>query len=368
MLTSRRMLILVLAGVLILAGALWVASRHGEEETVLSQPLLANLKSALNGVTEVRLTKGDATHTVLKKGASGWSVAERDYPADTSKVRKLLLDLADLKGIEEKTRDPASYAQIGVEAVNGPTAGGTQIDIVAPAGSWSIIIGKPSATSASYVRLTAAPASWLAAPQIAVDPDPRHWLDHDLIDVPESRVQEVSVKPATGPAYVISRKTAKDADFTVTGLPKGRELSSAGAADSIASALAALTLDDVRKTTGLGTEPVQAILQTFDGLTLTVGGLRDGERRLITLAAKSSDKATADEAAKIAARFTGWEIEIPGYKYDSLFRPLEELLKKPPEPARKAAAKASPAKPAASKLPFAPPPATPAAAPSSPKP
>jgi hypothetical protein len=35
------------------------------------------------------------------------------------------------------------------------------------------------------------------------------------------------------------------------------------------------------------------------------------------------------EVDKWAARFTAWDYEIPGYKYESLFRPLDELIKKP---------------------------------------
>ena len=37
---------------------------------------------------------------------------------------------------------------------------------------------------------------------------------------------------------------------------------------------------------------------------------------------------------RIAAQ--GWEFEIPDYKYAALFSPLEDLLAKPPEPAKKA--------------------------------
>jgi len=38
--------------------------------------------------------QGRRTRTTLKKGATDWSVGEREYPADSGKVRKLLLDLA----------------------------------------------------------------------------------------------------------------------------------------------------------------------------------------------------------------------------------------------------------------------------------
>ena len=40
----------------------------------------------------------------------------------------------------------------------------------------------------------------------------------------------------------------------------------------------------------------------------------------------------------------GWEFEIPDYKYGAIFRPLDELLKKPAEPEKKAARAAAPRK------------------------
>jgi hypothetical protein len=43
---------------------------------------------------------------------------------------------------------------------------------------------------------------------------------------------------------------------------------------------------------------------------------------------------------RLAARATGVQYEIPAYKYDALFKPVEELLEKPPAPPAK------PAKPA----------------------
>jgi hypothetical protein len=44
----------------------------------------------------------------------------------------------------------------------------------------------------------------------------------------------------------------------------------------------------------------------------------------------------ADQTAKrLASRSKGLEFEIPLYKYESIFKPLEELLEKKPEPAAK---------------------------------
>lgn len=342
--SARRVTVLLLIGVLVIAFAIWLSStRHLEHATLEGDVVLAGLESSVNSVTEVRLHKGDGTQTTLKRGASDWTVSERGYPADSGKVRKLLLDLAALNVVEEKTRTPANYPQLGVEDVNSPKATGTLVEAVTPKKTYSLIVGKSGSGKAGYVRVPGQPVSLLAGPLLSLDPAPQRWLEPAIVDIQQERIKEFAVKPASGPAYTAARDKKEDQDFKVAGIPKGRELSSPTAADPIAGSLAGLTLDDVHRAGGApGSPPAQSApapveqvtFRTFDGLEVEVTGHKDGSRNLISLVARSSDKQTQAEAATLASRLTGWEFEIPSYKYEGMFRSLEELLKKPPEPAK----------------------------------
>src|SRR5689334_18361100 len=139
MMTPRRVVGLLIAAAVIIAVGFWASSRHRHDVAVSGQPVLDGLKAAVNDVTEVRLTKGDGTHVTLKKTPSSWDVAEREYPADSGKVRKLLLDLGSLETVEEKTSDPASYDKLGVEDVKSAKAGGTRVEAVTPKKVYSVI-------------------------------------------------------------------------------------------------------------------------------------------------------------------------------------------------------------------------------------
>jgi len=338
--TARRVALLLGASVLVIVLATWMSSKgHTERGTLAGDPVLSGLdKSSLNSVTEIRLSKGDGTRTTLKKGGTGWSVGERDYPADSGKVRKLLLDLAALNVVEEKTSLPDNYPLLGVEEVSSAKATGTRVDAVTPARTYSLIVGKSSGAKSGFVRVSNSPRSLLAAPLITVDADPRRWLDHSLIDIAQERMKEIAVKPAQGPAYTASRTSKDQPDYTVAEIPKGRELSSPAAADPIAGSLGSLSLDDVQHAPAAAPAGVShAIFKTFDGLEIDVAGRKDGTRTLIALAPRSSAKETEAEAQALEARLKGWEFEIPSYKYDGMFRPLEDLLKKPPEPPAKGA-------------------------------
>lgn len=338
--TGRRVGALLTAGVVVIVFAMWVASqRHLEGATTAGDLVLPDLERNVNTIDEITLRKGDGAHVTLKKDATGWSVSERGWPADGDRVRKLLLDLGALNIVEEKTRLPANYPQLGVEDVNSPKATGTRIELRSPAGhSWALIVGKSSSAKAGFVRVATAPQSLLAAPLLTVDAEPKGWLDHTFIDLPTDRVRQVEERPAEGPSFSVSREKKEQTNFSVTPLPKGRELSYAGAADPIASALSSLNLDDVAKAGNpADSKAAHAMYRTFDGLEVDLTGRKDGSRSLVRLNAHSTSKDTEAEASKLNARLGGWEVELPDYKYTAIFRPLDELLKKPPEPAKKTA-------------------------------
>jgi Domain of unknown function (DUF4340) len=341
---ARRVAILLVAALIVIAMAVWLSSNRSTERASLAgSSVLSGLdKNTLNTVNEVRLSKGDAMRTTLKKGSADWIVAERGYPADSGKVRKLLLDLSALNVVEEKTRTPENYPALGVEDTTSANATGTRVDAVTPARTFSLIVGKSSGAKSGYVRVVNSPQSVLAAPQITLDADPARWLDHTLIDIPQERIREFVVKPATGAGYTASRPSKDKSDFSVADIPKGRELSSPAAADPIAGSLGSMSLDDVRKLPDAqsgGSPPAgvaHAIFRTFDGLQLDVAGRKDGTKTYLSLVPTSTSKETQTEAQTLQARLQGWEFEVPSYKYDGIFRPLDDLLKKPPEPAAKA--------------------------------
>jgi hypothetical protein len=331
--TGRRVGVLLVVAVVVVVLGMWLSSRKVDpHEGAAGKAVLGSLKAQLNEVSEVRIAKGDGAQVTLRKRPSDWVVVERDYPADSSKVRKLLIDLAALETVEIKTSDPEKYSQLGVEDVKTPSASGTRVELVTPEKVHGVIVGKTSGMKSGYVRATDAKQSALATPQVIVDADPKRWIDSTLLDIPESRVKEVEVLPASGPAYRVTREKKEQTDFTVAGLPKGRELASPSSANPVAGGLAMLSLNDVRKApepaaTDKPAKPERAVFRTFDGLELQIEGVKEGDRRFVSVVPQSSAKETTEEAQKLDARAKGWQFEIPGYKYDALFRPLEELLK-----------------------------------------
>ena len=363
---QRKFLTLSAAAVVLLGAGIWLsASRHQAE--LGGGSVFPDLKPALGEVEEIRLSKGDGSRTTLRRDANGWTVVERRYPADSSRVRELVMNLVAMKVIEHKTNDPANYSKLGVEAPDSPTAASTLLEVVAGKKTWSLIVGKGAEGRALYVRKPGAASSELVAPTVVADPDQKRWLDRLIVDLPGANVHDISVRPASGPAYLLTRARRGDASLALSPVPKGRTPASDMAVSAPADALVAFNFDDVRTLPAAAAAPTdRATFRTFDGEVLAVSGRREDQKAFVTLsashdaalaakfaAAPAAAPATAPAAGpnatpapasaakpaaqpavdveRLEARTQGVEYEIPAYKYEAIFKPQEELLEKKPE-------------------------------------
>jgi Domain of unknown function (DUF4340) len=355
MIRPPQMLGLIAAGIACTGAGLWLVSRHVADTAMDGQgPVLPMKQDTLNSVTGLRIFKGDGSHTTLTREATRWIVAERGYPADSGQVRKLLLDVSALQAEEQKTADPALYSKLGVEDPSGVQSTSTGLTIDINNSKLTLIVGKTFGTRGAYVRVADQAQSVLATPQLAPDADPRHWLDRSLLDIAPDQVNEMDLTPQSGPDYTIKRAApGATPEYVVSPIPKGRELGDASLPSAQAAALAGLQLDDVRKP-GSVAAVAHASFHTSDGLVLAIAGIQDADQRYITVVVSTEPAAPPTALARareLNARLSGWEFQIPGYRYETLFRPLEQLLQpKSSAPAASGALRHSPAAPAG--LPF----------------
>ncbi len=365
--TSQRLLILIVVAIVAVGAGVWLAGRQSSSGPASGTAVLyPELKEQLNAVNAVHIYKaGDARVVELKKQGESWTVSERDnYPADDSKVRKLLIAIADAKVYEEKTSNPESYATLGVEDTKGAGATSLRIELVGTPKPVSLIVGKQgSGARSNYVRRAGEPQSWLINAAIDTSATPEAWLRKDIVDVSADRMQSAKVETKGAKPYTAAKRTRADTDFAVEGLPKGKSLSSPSAANTVATALTGLNLSDVRAASALQSTPpaAKAMFKTFDGLTVEVDGWVQDEKHYVTLRPsfdaaqaerfkvatapvedkkdeeKKDEKASeppkpaapnvAEDAKKVAAKVNGWVYEIPDYKYESLFKPADQLVK-----------------------------------------
>ena len=336
---QKRFASLLIAALVVNCGAFYLSSRRNLHADTHGAALLPTLATELDTVTQVRVRKGaaDPAVTLHRSGAGQWLLAQRDdYPADVSKLRKLLIALGDAKITEEKTSDPANYSIIGVEDPTKPGATGAELTVTAKDGTHAVIVGKPVGEG-DFVRRAGEAQSFVVEPAITVEAEPRSWIDSRLIDIPATSIQSVEVKLATGAAYTVRRLKPNEDGFALEAVPAGRKPLEAKALAPSASTLSAVTAEDVAAagTIDFG-KPDQATLTLADGSVLSITGAQVAEKRWIEI--KSS------KDAALSAKTQNRAFEIATYRYDALFRPLEQLLvpketKPPAAPAAKPAAK-----------------------------
>lgn len=367
----KKLFGLAAAAVIVLLLGFWIAHRQNSTQTEAEGLLYPDLKSQVGTVDAIRIYKaGDARAVELVRKNDAWTVSERSgYPADVSKLRTLLRSLTEAKLFEEKTSTPENYPSLGVEDVRKPDATGVRVEIPATKPPVDLIVGKTGPGSQSqYVRRVGEPKSWLVSTSIEVSATPESWIRKEITDVSADRVQSATVTVNSAKPYTVAKKTRADANFAVESLPKGKDLSGESAANGVATALAGLTLADVQQASGFDAGPSGAhtTIRTFDGLVIDLDGWSRGDKHYVSVKAafdqaladqfksaaaakdekKESEAAKKDEAKaddKDAAMKTanvseeanainnsvsGWIYEIPQYKYDAIFKPLDELLKK----------------------------------------
>ena len=190
--TQRGRWTLALLSAVLIGAAIYVSTaRRTNRPAGVGELLYPALEASLDEVTSIRIRgPGEKTAVTLERAESGWRVAERaGYPADASRVRTLLLGLAQARTIEEKTTLPANYPSLGVEDLATPDATGTGVELGGPVKPVSLIVGKSPGTRSTYVRRKGEAASWQIGTALTVERDPAKWLATELLDIGADRIQ-----------------------------------------------------------------------------------------------------------------------------------------------------------------------------------
>jgi Domain of unknown function (DUF4340) len=335
----RRFISLVIAALAVISGALYLSTQRNLPRDSQGVALLPYLAAELNTVSALSIRRSGAAPSVTVHQQDGrWTVAQRgDYPADVAKLRKLLLSLSDAKIIEEKTSNPANFSAIGVDDPSAPGATGAELSFVARDGTHALIVGKTTGEG-NFVRRAGENTTFRVEPAISFEAEPRFWIETKLIDIAAADILSIAVKPAAGPAYTVHRDTA-GGNFVLDAVPPGRKAAEAAALAPSPTTYSHLDADDVAPMGDVDFSKASIATVTLSGgnvITLTgaagTTGAAGGDKHWIQLHASND--------AALDAKAAGRAFEISGYRFDAIFRPLEQLLvpKPSPPPASKPAA------------------------------
>jgi hypothetical protein len=302
------------------------------------QAYFPGLAANLGEITRIHIeSRKSGAFDVTFVPAKGWVLPGRsNYPASFEEVRKTLVGLAALQTIEPKTARPDWFHYVDLDAP--PKGGGVLISLSDDKDRMlaALIVGKSedigdvTESVGLFVRKPGETQSWLVSSPFTPQASPSGWLKKNIVDVDRARIQEVEVRPLSGPAYTVRRDKPSDMNFVLTPMPRGRELADPGA-PGVDSALTDFSFDDIQLAANLDFEnqASRTVTRTFDGLIVGVDVVKQGSDYWARVSADAAPgKSDAGkEARDINASAQGWAYRLPAYKGAVFASTLESLLK-----------------------------------------
>ncbi len=310
-----------------LAGLFSTSLLNDQSEPSTGGLLFPNLKAQINEISHVSISKAGESATMNIQAGEWVLVESQNYPVDTSKLRELLLSLADAKKLEEKTSNSKLYERLGVEDAAADNQG-TEIRFAGPDAETSIIIGNLAQRKYRFARIRGETESWLIDRNPTVPADISDWLLPEILNIDSIGVQAVTITHSDGESIRIEKDHRAARNFAVSQIPDGREISYPSIVDGIADVMNGLNLEDVAEASESHEDEsfARTVFTTFDGLTVTVDSSIRDENTWISLHAVHADT-ESDEATVINDRVVGWTYQIQAYKADQLRRRWDDILK-----------------------------------------
>ena len=289
---------------------------------------------------------GNRAVATLERRDERWVVAEADgYVADWDTVRGVLAALAQAEIAETKTSNPDYYHRLGVQDIASADARGVLVRFPGTTELPAIIIGNAAqGREGQYARLQDDVQSVLLDRELEVPRETKDWLETTIVDISSDEIVEVNISHPDGESVRISRISVDDGDFTLDGIPDGKEIKSNWTVNSLAGALGSLNLDAVTRHSGSLPDSVvhyQAI--AADGLKVDAFWYELDEAGETSawvviepglLDAESAASETVARADEIRQRVEGWAYRVTDYKFDAATKRLDDLLNdSPPEDA-----------------------------------
>lgn len=325
--------------------------------------LFPAFRDAVNEADTITLRSGGRTLTIARN-ADQWLIAEADnYPADLAKIRKLLIEVADLKIIEEKTRNPDRYATLGVQDLNSDQTESAALEIEDAKGGLqvSLIVGKRQMSAAAggnpgrYVRLAGKEQALLVTGPLDAPTDVASWIVAELLNVDPARVSEARIEHPDGSRVELN--AADNGDMALMNLPAGTEAKAPTVLNRMKDILQNVRIENVMKgdVAALPAPHTVTTVGTVDGLIARIesGTIQDAawvsfnfeynpekadkaaEAKTAETASDATEKDAAalekppldveKETAELQAKTAGWLFKLPDYQLELLTRTPDKL-------------------------------------------
>ncbi len=300
----------------------------------VGETAIPELLKRINDVEKIIIEHSKGKITLSSDDAS-WSVREiSGYLARSSKIKRAILGLAQLKLSEPKTQLKNNYPKLELLDPTTEGAKSKRVYLFDKRGKTigDIIVGKrrPSIAGSNvgrlYVRFPGKRQAWLAEGDVDISSNITEWLERKIINLNSKRIMRVSIRHENGEILEVYKKTSEKLIFSLKNIPFNKKISSETEPSTIGKALENLVLEDVKKEALVGPfslkESLIADFVTFDGLTVRLHQFKRDEKFWIKIKASGNHK----DAAIINSRTKGWIYKVADYSGSLLMRRMKDLI------------------------------------------
>ena len=291
----RSFLLLAILTVATTAAAIGVLVNERVQggDSIAGTMLFPGLLDRVNDIDFVEVTTTADGVVAARREEGRWGVVQRHgYPADFKMLSRMLYDLVRLELIEPRTGKPALSSKIRVEDLGDNKA--LSIRIVAKVGDETaadLLVGfaRPDELGGGvFVRKSGEAQSWLAKGDFQPVQLLTRFLDRNIANVEQRRIQRTRLTHADGETVSVFRSRPEETDWTLEETPpEGRKAKPTHELSPLTSWLDFLIFDDVRPVAEVDfSKPlVTGRFVTFDGLRVNVRMVRQDDDYWVALAA-----------------------------------------------------------------------------------
>ncbi|MBI4006396.1 MAG: DUF4340 domain-containing protein [Gammaproteobacteria bacterium] len=358
----KKLLILSFITVAVILAAGITAKLRAPQITKSKDDLFPELAAHINNVSKIDI-RGNQRSVLLRQKRNIWVIENADnYPALFNKVRETVINMSELRILDEKTDNPDLYSRLGVE---GPEAEGTTSLLFTFRNDTdqeiaALIVGSQRQSSSSkpglYVRKLNNPKALLVEGTLNITDHKEDWFERNLFDISSARVREVQIKQPDDNNLIIYKENKGQTDFELQNITEEKKNISRIILNRIGTSLEEMRADDVRSLDQFmfPDDTIVTTISTFDGLKATVKSAKiDGKTYAHfefsfdpALAAAqqetseplaeekpATDKVSAEQEARILKdSMSNWVYQIPDFKYEALTMNIDNITKPfPPE-------------------------------------
>lgn len=176
-----------------------------EQTSLLS---LTDARLNLNTLDRISLTSTQVDNNVqLRKVEDEWRIVERDgYPADLTKLSKLLQQIQDANVVELKTANAQQHHRLQLSALTNQSSLATKLTLFAGDKQIALLVGKVSTSGqGQYVRFAESAQTYLIDKKIDLLDGPSEWLQAKVFDFEFDAIRTIHVRSSGQQEYSLIR-------------------------------------------------------------------------------------------------------------------------------------------------------------------